>query len=189
MKINEEQKYPCRSNWGYEFCDGISLELHHQTLMAAKKIGLEVGAADVLYYKGQWLFLELNSAASVDHRIVREFYQAALAELIKKKEQEQSNAIQNEQQTESAPAQASPPVVAESIQPVNVPPVAEPLPIPAVDQPVGQPARADGALPRDAAVESDTIGSVGLAETPPPTTNESVFEFTLNPIEPAMVPA
>jgi hypothetical protein len=84
MKINEEQEYPCRSNWGYEFCNGIAQELHHQTLMAAKKIGLDVGAADVLYFKGKWYFLELNSAASVDHRQVREFYQAALSELVKK---------------------------------------------------------------------------------------------------------
>ena len=85
MECNEEQKYPCRSNWGYEFCDSISPALHHQTLMAAKKIGLDVGAADVLFYKRKWYFLELNSAASVDHRVVREFYQTALAELVEKR--------------------------------------------------------------------------------------------------------
>lgn len=92
MKSNEDQTYPCRSNWGYEFCDGIALDLHHQTLMAAKKIGLDVGAADVLYYKRKWYFLELNSAASVDHRQVREFYQNALEVLVKKKLHEQEEA-------------------------------------------------------------------------------------------------
>ena len=85
MECNENEKYPCRSKWGYSFCDGISKDLRNQTLLAAKKIGLEFGAADVLYYKGKWYFLELNSAPSIDHRIVREFYQSALAILIAKK--------------------------------------------------------------------------------------------------------
>ena len=85
MECNEEQEYPCRSNWGYHFVNGISPELHRQTLIAAKKIGLDCGAADVLYFKGRWYFLELNSAASDYHRVVREFYQNALEELVKKK--------------------------------------------------------------------------------------------------------
>lgn len=88
MKINEAQEFPCRSQWGYEFCSKIATDLHYQTLMASKKIGLDTGAADVLYYKNKWYFLELNSAPSVDHRIVREFYQSGLANLIKKKESE-----------------------------------------------------------------------------------------------------
>jgi len=85
MECNEEQEHPCRSNWGYNFCESISRDLHHQTLMAAKKIGLDCGAADVLFFKKKWHFLELNSAASVDHRVVREFYQQALEELIREK--------------------------------------------------------------------------------------------------------
>lgn len=85
MECNPTEEYPCRSKWGYEFCDGIAKDLRNQTLLAAKKIGLEFGAADVLYFKGKWYFLELNSAPSVDHRIVREFYQSAMAELIEKK--------------------------------------------------------------------------------------------------------
>jgi hypothetical protein len=75
----------CRSMWGYTFCDGISKELHNATLLAAKKIGLEFGAADVLFYKGKWYFLELNSAASLDHRVVCEFFQTNLKLLIEKK--------------------------------------------------------------------------------------------------------
>jgi hypothetical protein len=102
LKVNEDQTYPCRSNWGYEFCDGIAMELHYQTLMAAKKIGLDVGAADVLFYKKKWYFLELNSAASVDHRQVREFYQAALEELVKKKLHEQEEAAKKEAEAKAA---------------------------------------------------------------------------------------
>lgn len=86
MKRNEEPgPYPCRSNWGYQFLDTVPLDLHYQTLMAAKKIGLECGAADVLHSKGKWYFLELNSAASVDHRVVREFFQNSLSILVGQK--------------------------------------------------------------------------------------------------------
>ena len=85
MDCNPDEKFPCRSLWGYSFCDSISKELHVQTLLAAKKIGLEFGAADVLFHKGKWYFLELNSAASLDHRIVREFFQTNLKLLIAKK--------------------------------------------------------------------------------------------------------
>jgi len=85
MQCNPDEKYPCRSMWGYTFVDGISKELHIATLLAAKKIGLEFGAADVLFYKGKWYFLELNSAASLDHRVVLEFFQKNLKLLIDKK--------------------------------------------------------------------------------------------------------
>ena len=85
MKINEEQKYPCRSNWGYEFSGGVSMDLHRQSLMAAKTIGLDFGAADLLYYKGKYYFLELNSAPSVDHRVVREFYQNSFDRLFRER--------------------------------------------------------------------------------------------------------
>lgn len=83
MQINEDQQYPCRSNWGYEFSGGVSADLHRQTLLAAKTIGLDVGAADLLYYKGKYYFLELNSAPSVDHRVVRGFFQASLDRLFR----------------------------------------------------------------------------------------------------------
>ena len=85
IECNKEQEYPCRSEWGYNFYESISSELHHQTLMAAKQIGLECGAADVLYYKKKWYFLELNSGPCVDHRRVIEFYQKSIEELVEKK--------------------------------------------------------------------------------------------------------
>lgn len=85
MMCNPDEKYPCRSMWGYTYMDGISKELHVATLLAAKKIGLEFGAADVLFHKGKWYFLELNSAASLDHRLTIEFFQKNIQALIEKK--------------------------------------------------------------------------------------------------------
>jgi hypothetical protein len=192
LQVNPEQKYPCRSNWGYEFCDGIALELHHQTLMAAKKIGLEAGAADVLYYKKKWHFLELNSAASVDHRQVREFYQAALEALIKKKEQETveadkavkadkaaeaAKAAQSSSPAQSQPAPAAP--VESQLPPVVVPPVSAPAlvePLPAA--PVSMTPVAESAV----VVVGETGNTTGVT-----TTDESLFEFTINPIEQTLV--
>lgn len=77
--------YACRSNWGYKFADNVPIDLHYQTLMAAKKIGLDCGAADVLFHKNKWYFLELNSAASVDHRKIREFFQKGIETFVKVK--------------------------------------------------------------------------------------------------------
>jgi hypothetical protein len=85
MRINEEQKYPCRSNWGYEFSGGVSMDLHRQTVLASRKLGLDCGAADLLYHRGKYYFLELNSAASVDHRVVREFFQNSLDRLFRER--------------------------------------------------------------------------------------------------------
>lgn len=59
-------RFPCRSKWGYNFCNGVPNTLHNQTLKAAKAIGLDVGAADVLLHDNHWYFLELNSAPSTD---------------------------------------------------------------------------------------------------------------------------
>ena len=175
MESNPSEKYPCRAGWGYSFYDKISLELHHQTLMAAKKIGLEVGAADILYFNGKWLFLELNSAASVDHRLVREFYQAALEELIKKKEKELLNA--NEQQKTEQKTPETEQVVAETIPPVVVVRVEPVHPFPAVDQSVGQPDRADTAVSGDT-----TITQVATV-----TTDEAMSEISTNTTEQAVV--
>ena len=121
MKINEDQQYPCRSNWGYEFSDGIAPELHYQTLMAAKKIGLEAGAADVLFYKRKYYFLELNSAASVDHRIVREFFQRALEELVKDKFSKKSEAPMPAEPEKKIPDVVENPVVVPNVPPAEPP--------------------------------------------------------------------
>jgi hypothetical protein len=85
MKINPDEQYPCRSNWGYQFQPAVAPKLHYQTLWAAKKIGLDCGAADILFHKGKYYFMELNSAPSVDHRVVLEFYKTSIEELCRKK--------------------------------------------------------------------------------------------------------
>ena len=131
MKVNETQEYACRSNWGYEFSTGIAPELHYQTLLAAKKIGLDFGAADLLYYKGKYWFLELNSAPSVDHRIVREFYQQGLQILMAKKFPEMFGIQKKEQAPVQSPEpkkseRAQKPVAMVEIVPPAVPPVTIP---------------------------------------------------------------
>lgn len=80
------KKIPCRSEWGYAFIgeDQCTI-LRRETLAAAKEIGLETGAADVLWKNGYY-FLELNSAPSIDHRIIRKFFQKAINKRLKQKE-------------------------------------------------------------------------------------------------------
>jgi len=83
-KSQKEEEYPCRSNWGYSFEGGTTTprSLHIATLKAAKCIGLEVGAADVLRYHNHYYFLELNSAPTIDHRFIRRFFQRGIERLV-----------------------------------------------------------------------------------------------------------
>jgi hypothetical protein len=66
--------YPCRSQWGYSFCKEVPKVLHDKTLLAAQKIGLELGAADVLFHGKKYYFLELNSAPTIDTSKLKAFY-------------------------------------------------------------------------------------------------------------------
>ncbi len=74
----------CRSQWGYRFCR-MNAALHNQALAAAKSIGLDCGAADILQYRGKYYFLENNSAPTLDHSKLVAFYRTNLVELIKSK--------------------------------------------------------------------------------------------------------
>ena len=78
-------KYKCRSSWAYRFYDKVSDKLHDMTLAAAKKIGLECGAADVLYYQDKYYFLELNSAPTIDAKELISFYRDGIVKLAKQK--------------------------------------------------------------------------------------------------------
>lgn len=80
MKKNKESQFPCRSEWGYYFVNNIP-KLSKQTLLAKKTIGLDFGAADVLKYKNEYYFLELNSAPSIDHWRLEEFYKKEINKL------------------------------------------------------------------------------------------------------------
>ena len=179
MKINETQEFPCRSNWGYEFSDGIAPELHYQTLMAAKKIGREAGAADVLFDKRRYYFLELNSAPSVDHRVVREFFQKTLEELIKDKFSKKSEAPKQGEPEKKIPAVVESPVVVASVPPAE--PVQGLVEVLRVETP--EPPR-----------EAPTVGGERAAATPPePTAAEPVAHpvpaDAIIAVEPAVINA
>jgi hypothetical protein len=87
IALSEEDKsdFPCRSNWGYSYLREVPQELHNQTLFAAKEIGLSFGAADVLKHEGKYLFLELNSAPSIDTNRLKKFFKDNLVALVLKK--------------------------------------------------------------------------------------------------------
>jgi hypothetical protein len=74
--------HPCRSDWGYKFCP-TPVILHNKTLAAAAAIGLMTGAADVLRYKNEYYFLELNSAPTIDAKKILQFFQENIGELVK----------------------------------------------------------------------------------------------------------
>lgn len=81
LKGQRAGRYPCRSEWGYRFLRRPAARLDtliEQTVKAAAALSLTLGAADVLWVHGQHVFLELNSAPSVDARPIREFFQAAI---------------------------------------------------------------------------------------------------------------
>jgi glutathione synthase/RimK-type ligase-like ATP-grasp enzyme len=54
-------------------------------LKAAKIIGLEAGAADILSANGHYYFLELNSAPTIDLMRIERFYKRNIVKLIAKK--------------------------------------------------------------------------------------------------------
>lgn len=80
-------EFPCRSEWGYRFVESDFPRLRRETLRAAAAIGLTTGCADVLVKRetvegrrrNRYVFVELNSAPTIDHRKLRRFYQQELA--------------------------------------------------------------------------------------------------------------
>jgi hypothetical protein len=83
-RSSDKSEYPNRAEWGYIFCD-ISPNLHKQTLLAAKCLGLELGAADVLAKNGHFYFLELNSAPSIDLMRIETFFRENIYDLVYRK--------------------------------------------------------------------------------------------------------
>jgi glutathione synthase/RimK-type ligase-like ATP-grasp enzyme len=78
-------RFPCRSKWGYVFCKEMPQGLHNQTIKAAKAIGLDCGAADILLANGTWYFLELNSAPSADLGILQRWMRESIRSVCYKK--------------------------------------------------------------------------------------------------------
>ena len=71
---------PCRSTWGYEAVQTCFPKLKAEMDKARMAIPLDFGAADVLWKEdydangGRWVFLEINSAPSLDTpRVLRHF--------------------------------------------------------------------------------------------------------------------
>jgi hypothetical protein len=82
---DKNNEFPCRSKWGYSYRENIPSSLHNDTLKAAKSIGLEFGAADVLKYDGRFYFLELNSAPSIDTNTLERFFKTNLTRLAQRR--------------------------------------------------------------------------------------------------------
>lgn len=77
------EQYPCRSLWGYEFYDRIPIKLHRDTLKVASVLGLDFGAADILLHGREHVFLELNSAPTIDKQRIEDFFKESLDRHIK----------------------------------------------------------------------------------------------------------
>lgn len=73
----------CRSKWAYSW-RGVPRNLGPKVLAAAGRIGLKTGAADVLYNEAdnRYYFLELNSAPSLDHRRVIDFFRNSVDQYV-----------------------------------------------------------------------------------------------------------
>lgn len=70
-----------RSGWGYAFFGRTEGRTLREKALAAKRtLGLDFGAADVLWdaSAGEYVFLEMNTAPSLDHPEVLEFFRTRL---------------------------------------------------------------------------------------------------------------
>lgn len=78
---------PCRSKWGYAWQDDVFPILGRKTQLARETLGLDLGAADVLWHEEErkYYFLELNTACSLDHRKVLEFFKRSIPLAIQRK--------------------------------------------------------------------------------------------------------
>lgn len=84
-KKQGNEKFPCRSNWGYIFYPHVPETLHNYTIKAARAIGLDIGAADVLLANDKWYFLELNSSPSTDLSILNRWMKNSITSLCRER--------------------------------------------------------------------------------------------------------
>lgn len=85
LNDKHRKQAPCRAEWGYSYLNSVPPRLRKETAAAARVIGLEVGAADVLWDGTNYYFLELNSAPSIDTNTLIRFYSEGLKRLAQKK--------------------------------------------------------------------------------------------------------
>ncbi len=84
-KDRKNERFACRSRWSYDFRKTVPEYLKKNVKLAFDKIGLNYGAADILFLHGKYYFLELNSAPNLDVPILIEWFQKNIKELIKEK--------------------------------------------------------------------------------------------------------
>lgn len=73
----------CRSLYGYGRWCKTPANLHRMALKAAKALGLQIGAFDILAKGNKYYFLEFNTGPTIEGK-VRQFYQNGIPALAKK---------------------------------------------------------------------------------------------------------
>ncbi len=71
----QDENDVCRSKWGYQWCEGFA-GAEEMATKALEIVPLNFGAFDMLwaYHERKWYILEVNTAPSLDHRNVLEFF-------------------------------------------------------------------------------------------------------------------
>lgn len=85
---HQNDEFPCRSSWGYGEFGEPEKSLRKAAKEARRAVGLHLGAADILVFYGSamgnptfnYIFLELNSAPTVDADEIKDFYVSAIKE-------------------------------------------------------------------------------------------------------------
>jgi len=81
-----KEKYKCRSLWPYSKpWKKVSKILENQVLKAAKHLGFQYGAFDILCKNDKYIFLENNTAPSLDSNFVINFYKTGIDQIVNKK--------------------------------------------------------------------------------------------------------
>lgn len=84
-KKRQAEKHPCRSKWSYRFLKVVPNTIKTKVKKAFKVMGLDFGAADILFKDGKYYFCELNTAVTIDMDIIQKFFRDNLLKLIKEK--------------------------------------------------------------------------------------------------------
>lgn len=77
VALNPETDHKlCRSKWGYRYLAGVPTVMGQEAAKAFKRMGLETGAADILWHEAErkYYFLELNTAPAIDTESLETFF-------------------------------------------------------------------------------------------------------------------
>lgn len=86
IKLQSSKSDECRSDWGYSARE-VTPNQTKITLKAAEKIGLEIGAADILWDEtlDEYVLLELNSCPSLDTPRVLDFFKENITRMFEER--------------------------------------------------------------------------------------------------------